>query len=141
MTSHQAFSITDRIDKSRKINIGSIIDLPGDIIEHIYQERTRNLGDTAPPQSQTETPLLAYELSSVCRKKILQHPIIEAELLQALVLGLSLDIQWVDVDQRAVVELAIERNLTTCDATFLWVSNQLGLPLLTFDERLQAASN
>ena len=86
-----------------------------------------------------EPPLLAYELSSVCQKKILQYPGIEDELLQALDFGLSLDIQWVDVDHRIVEELAIERKVTTYDAAFLWISNELDIPLLTFDERLHAA--
>jgi predicted nucleic acid-binding protein len=80
-------------------------------------------------------------LARVCRKKSLRYPSIERELLNALKLGLTLDIQWVEVDQVAVVELAVSRDLTTYDASFLWVSRTLGIPLLTFDEQLRAVTD
>ena len=96
------------------------------------EEAERLLADT----DLYEPPLLAYELASVCRKKILRYPELERQLLQALSVGLSLHIQWVDVDQRQVVQLALERNLTTYDASYVWLSRELDLPLHTFDERL-----
>ena len=86
-----------------------------------------------------EPSLLAYELASVCRKKVLRYPRLERQLRQALSVGLSLNIQWVDVDQRQVVQLAIQRTLTAYDAAYVWVSQELGLPLHTFDERLRNA--
>ena len=33
------------------------------------------------------------------------------------------------------------RDLTTYDATFLWISRALGVPLYTFDDRLRIAAN
>lgn len=66
-----------------------------------------------------EPPLLVYELASVAHK---------------------LEIQWVDVDHRAVLHLALERGLTTYDATYLFVARSLGAPLVTFDLQLMAAS-
>ena len=105
------------------------------------EPRAEQAGDLLAGADLYEPPLLTYELASVCRKKILQYPGIEHELFQALDLGLSLYIHWVDVDQRAVVELAIEQDLTTYDATFLWVSRELGIPLHTFDERLRSATD
>ena len=83
-----------------------------------------------------EPTLLASELASVCRKKILHHRQLREPLLSSLEIGLSLDIKWVTVDQVAIVELALETELTTYDATFLWLSRALGVPLLTFDEQL-----
>ena len=84
-----------------------------------------------------EPPLLFFELANVCRKKIHRYPERTAELLSAFDIGLSLEIQWVDVDHRAVVDLALDRNLTTYDATLAWVSDTLGIPLHTFDDQLR----
>ena len=80
--------------------------------------------------------LLTYELASVARKKILLYPEQREALLQALEIALELDIGWVDVDQPAAVALALETGLTTYDASYLYVSRHLDLPLVTFDERL-----
>jgi predicted nucleic acid-binding protein len=107
----------------------------------LFQEpRAEEAGQLLADANMYEPPLLAYELASVCRKKMLRHPELGEQLLRALSIGLSLDIQWVDVDQRQVVQLAIERNLTTYDAAYVWVSRELGLPLHTFDERLRMAA-
>ena len=84
-----------------------------------------------------EPPLLAFELASVCRKKVLLYPGLQRGLLESLKMGLTLDIRWIEVDHPGVVELALERDLTTYDATFLWVSQSMGIELQTFDERLQ----
>lgn len=86
-----------------------------------------------------EPTILPYELASVARKKMLKYPQQRPAIFQALRLGLSMDMRWVDVDQAAAVELALEKGLTTYDAAYLWVSRLCGAPLLTFDERLRAA--
>ncbi len=108
----------------------------------LFQEsRAEEAGDLLADAQLYEPPLLAYELASVCRKKILQHASMQSALLQSLDIGLSLDIQWMDVDQLAVVALSIESDLTTYDATFLWISRVLGIPLYTFDHRLRSAAS
>jgi len=84
-------------------------------------------------------PLLAYELTSVARKKALKHPLLREKLQQALDIGLSLDINWTEVDHVAVLRLALETKLTTYDASYLYLARSLDLPLATFDERLRAA--
>ncbi|MFQ6029538.1 MAG: type II toxin-antitoxin system VapC family toxin [Dehalococcoidia bacterium] len=84
--------------------------------------------------------LLAYELASVARKKILLYPEQREALLQALEIALALDITWVEVDHPAVARLALETNLTTYDASYLYLSRHLNFPLATFDERLGAAT-
>jgi predicted nucleic acid-binding protein len=81
-----------------------------------------------------EPALLANELASVCRKKIIRYPHLRDRLLGV---GLSLDIERVAVDHIAVVELALEAGLTTYDATYLWLARELETPLLTFDETLR----
>ncbi|MBC7098745.1 type II toxin-antitoxin system VapC family toxin [Candidatus Bipolaricaulota bacterium] len=84
-------------------------------------------------------PLLAYELTSVARKKALKHPLLREKLQQALDIGLSLDINWTEVDHVAVLRLALETKLTTYDASYLYLARSLDLPLATFDKRLRAA--
>jgi predicted nucleic acid-binding protein len=60
-----------------------------------------------------EPTLLPYELSSIARKKILQHPEQREALLRALAMALSLDIRWVEVDHLQVVNLALETGHST----------------------------
>ncbi len=83
-----------------------------------------------------EPALLAYELASIARKKIGIYPDQKEALLQALEESLNLEISWVDVFQPAVVALALETGLTTYDASYLYLAKILGVPLVTFDQRL-----
>ena len=85
--------------------------------------------------------LLAYELASVARKKARLYPDQHGRLAQALELALLLDIHWMEVDHVAVFALAMDTGLTTYDASYLYLARSLGLPLATFDERLQTAMN
>jgi predicted nucleic acid-binding protein len=83
--------------------------------------------------------ILGYELASIARKKALRHPDLRPQIREALEVGLSLELRWVRVDHAAVLELALDSGLTTCDASYLHVARALGIPLLTFDERLLTA--
>lgn len=87
-----------------------------------------------------EPTLLAYELTSVAHKKALRYPDRRDAIATALELALALDIRWIDVDHRAVFDLALETGLTTYDATYLFLARALGAPLATFDAGLLAAS-
>lgn len=84
-----------------------------------------------------EPALLGHELASVCRKKVQLYPQLRARLLASLDIALTMDIEWVEVDHLAIVELALETDLTTYDASYLWLARALGLPLLTFDAQLE----
>lgn len=86
-----------------------------------------------------EPILLAYELTSIARKKARHdHSQLDAisDLLEA---ALTLDLQWVDVDHEEVLRLAIETSLSTYDASYLHVARVRGVPLVTFDERRRVA--
>ena len=83
-------------------------------------------------------PLLAHELTSVARKKALKYPQLRERISEALEIGLSLDINWTEVDHLEVLRLALETGLTTYDASYLYLARSLGVPLLTFDGRLAA---
>ena len=86
-----------------------------------------------------EPLLVAYELASITRKKMLRYPDERARLLEALRVGLSMEMTWVAVDHQQVVGLALETGLTTYDASYLQLSRRLGVPLVTFDQELQRA--
>jgi predicted nucleic acid-binding protein len=60
-------------------------------------------------------------------------------IARALRLALDLDIRHVDVDHDAVLELAIEKNVTAYDAAYLWLARTLKAPLATLDARMEAA--
>lgn len=83
--------------------------------------------------------LLHYELASIARKKALHYPRQRAELIAALRVGLSLELHQVQVDHEAALRLALDTGLTTYDASYLILARSLGVPLVTFDERLQRA--
>ena len=84
--------------------------------------------------------LLAFELTSIARKKIAQSAARRDVVLRGLIRGLSLNIVWVDVDYLQVVELALETGLSTYDASYLYVARSIGVELVTFDRRLETAA-
>lgn len=84
--------------------------------------------------------MLAYELTNVARTKARRSPHDLSAIEQGLLWALMLDIQWVDVDHQAVLALALEKGITAYDASYLYVARSLGVPLVTFDTALQAAS-
>ena len=83
--------------------------------------------------------LVAYELASVARKKVLARPEQREAIAWALEQVLTLDVQRIDVDQPAVLELALEAEITTYDAAYLWLARQLDASLVTLDAELAAA--
>lgn len=83
-------------------------------------------------------PLLAYELTSVAHKKALRNLQLQEKIFEALEIGLSLDINWTEVEHPEVLRLALDTGLTTYDASYLYLARTLGIPLATFDERLAA---
>jgi len=80
--------------------------------------------------------LLAYELASIARQKAAIYPEKLGVLKEALQLALALPIHWRDVDHMAVLHLALVSNLTTYDASYLYLAGALGARLVTFDKRL-----
>ncbi|MBI4289420.1 MAG: type II toxin-antitoxin system VapC family toxin [Chloroflexi bacterium] len=100
------------------------------------QEALRLIGD-----AELYAPLLlAYELASIARRKAVAYPEKLRVLGDALRTALLLPIHWMDVDHVSVLGLAMTTNLTTYDASYLYVARVLGVPLVTFDERLARAA-
>jgi predicted nucleic acid-binding protein len=82
--------------------------------------------------------LLRFEVTNIAWKKIRRH-VKQADLIAAgLRLALELDVDYVEVDHEAVLDLAVEKGVTAYDASYLWLSRALRAPLVTFDERLSA---
>ena len=84
-------------------------------------------------------PLLSFELANVARNKTLRDPHNLDSIREGLLKVLTLEIESMEVDHLAVLELALETGLTAYDASYLHLARTLGLPLVTFDRRLQAA--
>jgi predicted nucleic acid-binding protein len=84
--------------------------------------------------------LLWYELANLCLGKIKAHPAQRDEILRAFELARRLPIQIAEVDHSAVVELAEKTGLTAYDASYLWLTRQLGGELITLDRRMRRAT-
>ena len=84
--------------------------------------------------------LLWFEVASICLRKIKVHPSQEDQLLKGLALARQLDIKIVEVEHSEVVQLAKEVGITTYDASYLWVTLQLGGELVTLDEKMRKAA-
>lgn len=84
--------------------------------------------------------LLAYELASIARRKVTAYPENAQALSEALAAALMLPIRWSEVDHPAALDLALAADLTTYDASYLWLARALSIPLVTFDRRLAEAA-
>jgi len=84
--------------------------------------------------------LLAYELTSVARRKVDAHPEMRDAITSALDDALSLGIELVDVEQRASLDLALRFALTTYDAAYLALAFRRQATLATFDVTLARAA-
>lgn len=83
--------------------------------------------------------LLWFEMASVCLKKVVAHPELEARLMSAFDLLARFAIDTVQIDYLATVTLAKEAGLSTYDASYLWLAKELKGELITLDDRLAKA--
>ena len=83
--------------------------------------------------------LLGYELANIAWKKAKRHPSKSADIAAALRLALELKLTHVEVDHGQVLEIALEKNVTAYDASYLWLARSLKAQLATFDRKLRAA--
>jgi predicted nucleic acid-binding protein len=80
--------------------------------------------------------LLWYELASIGLKKIRTHPEQSGPIRKAFQLASSLPIETVEVEHSEVIELAREADLTTYDASYLWLARKMKGTLFTLDRKL-----
>ena len=99
------------------------------------------------PQAETvaaqlgEHPLAApaliwFELASIALKKIKAYPVERLHILRALTLARSLAIRTAEVDHQAIIALSERTGLTTYDASYLWLAQEVGEELVTLDQKL-----
>lgn len=84
--------------------------------------------------------LVNYEMASIARRKAAATPQQAQIILDDLRDFLKFNIQRLDVDYPQVVELALLTGLSTYDASYLYLTRQLNLPLITFDRQLATVS-
>ena len=83
--------------------------------------------------------LLGFELANVCLIKARRHPEQHAALTAAFRLRNQLGVEEVGVDHDAALALAAATGLTAYDASYLWLTRQLGADLVTLDQQLAKA--
>ncbi len=85
--------------------------------------------------------LLPYELGNTCLKKIAQDPDRRPQLLESLSYYSRLQIEEVEIPSWEAVPLAEAAKLSFYDASYLWLSRSLGVPLVTLDRKLEDAAS
>jgi predicted nucleic acid-binding protein len=83
--------------------------------------------------------LLWFEVASVCLKKIKAHPKKKAQIIEAFNNARRLDIEIGKVDHLEAIELALDKGITTYDASYLWLALEVRADLITLDETMHKA--
>lgn len=81
--------------------------------------------------------VLQAEIASVAIKKQRRG---EGHAATGLAEAARLDITLHRMDVQAVAALALQYNLSACDASYLWLAAELQCPLATFDDKLAKAA-
>lgn len=83
--------------------------------------------------------LLGFELANICLIKARRHPEQRTALTAAFQLRDQLAVEEVAVDHDGVLELVATTGLTAYDASYLWLTRQLGADLVILDRHLARA--
>lgn len=84
--------------------------------------------------------LVDYEITNVALKKLRREQLSPDAVGAALANYSALDIERHAVAPEAVLALARRYELTAYDAAYLWLAEQIEVPLATFDARLADAA-
>jgi predicted nucleic acid-binding protein len=98
------------------------------------------IGKALEERSIVAPSLLAYEVANVAVRKIQLYPEQAEGIRKAMVLLDQLVFDYVQISPHALVESAEASRLTSYDAAYLYLSRELGLPLLTMDKALRTAA-
>lgn len=85
--------------------------------------------------------LIDYELASTALKKVRREPTHRLAVVAALNAARRLSIRRARPNALEVFALAGATNLTAYDASYLWLSRRLGLPIVTLDRALAEAAD
>lgn len=80
--------------------------------------------------------LLWFEMAAIAAEKMRHHEELATQIQAAFTLALRLPIVISDVDYGETVGLALKSDLTTYDASYLWLANHLDAELITLDAKL-----
>ena len=83
--------------------------------------------------------LLAFEVASVCLKKLRRYPQKQDVILAAYALGCRLDIEVIPVPLVEAIPLAEQKGLTLYDAVYVWLAKHLNTDIITLDKLMQKA--
>jgi predicted nucleic acid-binding protein len=84
--------------------------------------------------------LLDFELANVCWKKCRRSPEHRPLLLAAYALRHAVVVELAAVDHDQTLLLALQTGLSVYDASYLWLSRNLGAELVTLDARLASVA-
>jgi predicted nucleic acid-binding protein len=84
--------------------------------------------------------LIDYELANVAWKKLRRTPAAAVDILDMLAGVDRLNLTHSHPDMVQVLALAVATGLTPYDASYLWLCQTLGLPLITLDRALARAA-
>jgi predicted nucleic acid-binding protein len=106
----------------------------------LYVEPRRAEAATALEGARLLAPsLLPLEVANAGVKKVRGGTLTASALASALETFEALDVILAPIDVGLVTALAVETRLSAYDASYLWLAQQLGARLVTFDARLGAA--
>lgn len=81
-------------------------------------------------------PLLQLEVLGGLRSAVLRKRLKEADALELAQKFLDLDIEFREIPYLDVLKLSFETSLTVYDSTYLWISKDIHIPILTQDSQL-----
>jgi predicted nucleic acid-binding protein len=82
--------------------------------------------------------LAVFELMNVAWKRSRKQPAAAALFLEALEVLEGLGLRFRGINQEEVVRLGLATGLSAYDASYLWLSRALDMPLVTLDRKLGA---
>ena len=82
--------------------------------------------------------LVVFELMNVAWKRSRRQPAASALFVEALEVLQGLGLRFRGINQEEVVRLGLTTGLSAYDASYLWLSRVLDMPLVTLDRKLGA---
>ncbi|MBU3935416.1 type II toxin-antitoxin system VapC family toxin [Patescibacteria group bacterium] len=100
-------------------------------IERLYEDFLKKEVDFVAPN------LLSYEVANALRSAVRQKRITENLAEEMLSLFLVLPIEFEEVNYAQVLSLALKRDLSVYDASYLWLAKKKKIGVVSLDKRLE----
>jgi predicted nucleic acid-binding protein len=82
------------------------------------EPRARDVAETLSETTMVAPALLWFEIASTCLKKIKAHLDLTQQRVEALKMARRLPVEIIDIDHAEVIELAVQTDLTSYDASY-----------------------